>query len=214
MKKRIASYVFLVLLIGGGIFVELAQRSASATMNSWYGLAQERLTMGSLILRKSSFPVLSRTTQTRKRIWCLLPAGEDFVNPGKTKGSQSGFPENYWRRQEVWVYGLHPFLDGTNWNEAGNPELARKSFSPSSWGSKIWWIDDCYYLLGLLEMDSNELNSAESFFKKLLYRPKGGRSLSPSFLARMLSYKQRHYEHAADYFRLVWEKPDSVPEDI
>jgi TolA-binding protein len=69
-----------------------------------------------------------------------------------------------------------------------------------------------YYLLGLLEFGSNQLAASESTFKKVSQYSKNNELIRSSFFwLGILSYKQKQYETAADYFQNLWENHQSLP---
>jgi len=73
-------------------------------------------------------------------------------------------------------------------------------------------IDHSYYLLGLLELGSNQLTSAESAFKKVSQYSKNNELIRSSlFWLGLLSFRQRQYETAIGYFQNLWENPTSLP---
>jgi TolA-binding protein len=73
-------------------------------------------------------------------------------------------------------------------------------------------IDYSYYLLGLLELASNQLSSAESTFKKVPQYSKNNELVHSSFFwLGILSFKQKQFETAAQYFKNIRENPKSIP---
>ena len=73
-------------------------------------------------------------------------------------------------------------------------------------------IDYAYYLLGLLELGSNQLTAAESTFKKVSQGSKNNELIRSSlFWLGLLSFRQRQYETAAECFQALWENPKSIP---
>jgi TolA-binding protein len=73
-------------------------------------------------------------------------------------------------------------------------------------------IDYSYYLLGLLELASNQLSSAESTFKKVPQYSKNNELVHSSFFwLGILSFKQKQFETAAQYFKNIRENPKSTP---
>ena len=72
-------------------------------------------------------------------------------------------------------------------------------------------IDHSYYLLGLLELGSNQLTAAESTFKKVSQYSKNDELIRSSlFWLGLLSFRQKQYETAAGYFQTLWENPKST----
>jgi TolA-binding protein len=75
------------------------------------------------------------------------------------------------------------------------------------------WIDYSYYLLGLLDLGSNKLTPAETSFKKVsLLSRNGGLIRSSFFWLGVLSFRQKDFEAAVNYFRMVTEDPKAVPQ--
>ena len=73
-------------------------------------------------------------------------------------------------------------------------------------------IDYSYYLLGLIELGSNQLTASEFTFKKVSQNSKNNDLLRSSiFWLGVLSFKQRQYETAVGYFQNLWENPKSIP---
>jgi tetratricopeptide (TPR) repeat protein len=72
-------------------------------------------------------------------------------------------------------------------------------------------IDRSYYLLGLLELESNQLTEAESTLKKVSQSAKNNElTRSSLFWLGLVSFRQRQYETAAGYFQTLWENPKSL----
>ncbi len=72
-------------------------------------------------------------------------------------------------------------------------------------------IDRSYYLLGLLELESNQLTAAESTLKKVSQFGKNNELTRASlFWLGLASFRQRQYETAAGYFQTLWENPKSL----
>jgi tetratricopeptide (TPR) repeat protein len=73
-------------------------------------------------------------------------------------------------------------------------------------------IDRSYYLLGLLELESNQLTAAESTLKKVSQYSKNNELTRPSlFWLGLVSFRQKQYETAVGYFQTLWEAPQSLP---
>ena len=73
-------------------------------------------------------------------------------------------------------------------------------------------IDYSYYLLGLLELGSNQLAAAESTLKKVSQYSKNNELIRSSlFWLGILSFRQKRYETASGYFQTLWENPKSIP---
>jgi len=95
----------------------------------------------------------------------------------------------------------------------GNPEEAKKLLlSIIKRYPKFDQIDRCYYLLGLLELESNQLAPAESTFKKASqYSKNDDLTRSSLFWLGLVSFQQTQYETAARLFQTLWENPKSLP---
>jgi len=73
-------------------------------------------------------------------------------------------------------------------------------------------VDYSYYLLGLIELGSNQLTAAESTFKKVSQDSKYNDLFrSSNFWLGVLSFKQQQYETAVGYFQNLWENPKWIP---
>jgi TolA-binding protein len=67
--------------------------------------------------------------------------------------------------------------------------------------------------LGLLDVGTNRFTQAETSFKKISLLSKNNELIgSSSFWLGILSFKQKDYDAAANYFRRVWDDPRSVPQ--
>ncbi len=77
---------------------------------------------------------------------------------------------------------------------------------------KFEQIDYSYYLLGLLQLGSNQLADAESTLKKVSqYSKNDALTRSSHFWLGILSFRQKQYEMAVAYFQNLWENPKSLP---
>ena len=78
--------------------------------------------------------------------------------------------------------------------------------------TKFDQLDRSYYLLGLLELESNQLTAAESTLKKASQYSKDVELIRSSlFWLGLVSFKQKQYETAVGYFQTLWESPKSLP---
>jgi TolA-binding protein len=79
---------------------------------------------------------------------------------------------------------------------------------------KFEQIGYSYYLLGLLELVSNQWTEADSNFKKVSQCSKNSELIhSAHFWLAISSFRQKQYETAAAYFRTLWENPKSTPQE-
>src|SRR4030043_295690 len=77
---------------------------------------------------------------------------------------------------------------------------------------KFEQIDYAYYLLGLLELGSNQLSPTDSTFVKVSQTSKNNELIHSShFWLGILSFRDKQYEKAAAYFQALWENPKPVP---
>ncbi len=75
-------------------------------------------------------------------------------------------------------------------------------------------IDYSYYLLGLLELASDQFTAAESTLKKVSQYSKNEELIRCSlFWLGIVSFKQKRYETASGYFQTLWENPQSIPQE-
>jgi tetratricopeptide (TPR) repeat protein len=75
------------------------------------------------------------------------------------------------------------------------------------------WIDYTYYLLGLLDFESNRLSQAEVSFTKVPLSSKNHELVQVSlFWLGLLSFKQRDYERTIGYLKPLWEDPKLLPQ--
>jgi TolA-binding protein len=79
---------------------------------------------------------------------------------------------------------------------------------------KFEQIDYSYFLLGLLELGSNQWTAADSTFARVSQYSKNNELIrSAHFWLGILSFRQKQYETAAAYFGAIWENPKSIPQD-
>ncbi len=95
----------------------------------------------------------------------------------------------------------------------GNREEAAKHLqSIIKRDAKFDQIDRSYYLLGLIELESNQLAAAELTLKKVSQYSKDGELIRSSlFWLGLVSFRQRQYETAVGYFQTLWQNPKSLP---
>ncbi|MGO8988946.1 MAG: tetratricopeptide repeat protein [bacterium] len=95
----------------------------------------------------------------------------------------------------------------------GNPgEATKMLLSLIQKFPKFEQIDYSYYLLGLLQLGSNQLTAAESTLKKVSQCSNNNQLIRSSlFWLGILSFRQKQYETAAGYFQTLWENPESTP---
>jgi len=76
------------------------------------------------------------------------------------------------------------------------------------------WIGYCCYLLGHLELESNNLAYAESYFKRASLLPSNNElNRSSVFWLGILSYRQNNFEAAEAYLHTIWRDPKFVPNE-
>ena len=95
----------------------------------------------------------------------------------------------------------------------GNPgEATKMLLSLIQKFPKFEQIDYSYYLLGLLQLGSNQLTAAELTLKKVSQYSKNNQLIRSSlFWLGILSFRQKQYETASGYFQTLWENPESTP---
>jgi TolA-binding protein len=99
--------------------------------------------------------------------------------------------------------------------QLGNTEGARRLLvSLINRFPKFEWIGDACYMLGLLDLKENKLNSAETFLRKaaLLFKRKDF-AQSSLFWLGILSYQRGDFEPAIDYFDRIRRNAEGASEE-
>ncbi len=215
MKKKLVSYTFLSILIWGILFVpdihsanlsqeeQLIRVGIGAFSDGFYDIAEKQF----------SHFVKDHSNHLKLYDICYL-LGKTLLFKGKLREAKSVFLRivNGKRNFEYMDYTL--FWLAEIEMKFGNVEEARRLHrSIIKRFPKFEWIDYCYYLLGLLDLGSNKLTHSETSFKKVPQLSKNSELIRSSFFwLGILSFKQRDYQGAVNYFRMTWEDPQYVPQ--
>jgi TolA-binding protein len=212
--KKIAFYLFVSLLIWG---LFLAPKSHSRSLNEdqqlmWVGTGAFKDGFYDIAERQfadfvGNYPKHARVFD----IYYLL--GRTLVIKGKLKEARTVFSKiineakNFENMDDA-LLGMAELE-----MRLGNREEATKLLlSIIKRYPKFDQIDHSYYLLGLLELGSNQLASAESAFKQASQYSKNNELIQSSlFWLGLLSFRQSQYETAVGYFQNLWENPKSLP---
>jgi TolA-binding protein len=214
MKRKIAFCLFLSVVVWGFFLIP---ESHSKTLNEdeqliWVGTGAFKDGFYDIAERQftnfvSNYPKHARVFD----IYYLL--GRTLVIKGKLKEARTVFSKII--NEAKSFENMDDTLLGTAELEMrlGNrDEAAKLLLSIIKRYPKSDQIDHSYYLLGLLELGSNQLTVAESTFKKVSQYSKNNELIRSSlFWLGLLSFRQRQYETAAGYFQTLWENPKSLP---
>ena len=214
MKRKIAFCLFLSVVVWGFFLIpeshskslnedeQLIWVGTGAFKDGFYDIAERQFT--TFI---SNYPKHARVFD----IYYLL--GRTLVIKGKLKEARTVFSKII--NEAKSFENMDDTLLGTAELEMrlGNrDEAAKLLLSIIKRYPKSDQIDHSYYLLGLLELGSNQLTVAESTFKKVSQYSKNNELIRSSlFWLGLLSFRQRQYETAAGYFQTLWENPKSLP---
>ena len=214
MKRKVAFCLFVSLFVWG---LSLSPESHSRSLNEdeqliWVGIGAFKDGFYDIAERQFSTFVSNYPKHARVfDIYYLL--GRTFVIKGKLKEARAVFSKiineakNFENMDDA-LLGMAELE-----MRLGNREEATKLLvSVIKRYPKFDQIDHSYYLLGLLELGSNQLTSAESALKKVSQYSKNDQLIRSSlFWLGLLSFRQRQHETAAGYFQNLWENPKSLP---
>ena len=214
MKRKVAFCLFVSLFVWG---LSLSPESHSRSLNEdeqliWVGIGAFKDGFYDIAERQFSTFVSNYPKHARVfDIYYLL--GRTFVIKGKLKEARAVFSKiineakNFENMDDA-LLGMAELE-----MRLGNREEATKLLvSVIKRYPKFDQIDHSYYLLGLLELGSNQLTSAESALKKVSQYSKNDQLIRSSlFWLGLLSFRQKQHETAAGYFQNLWENPKSLP---
>jgi len=214
MKRKIAFCLFLSVVVWGFFLIP---ESHSKTLNEdeqliWVGTGAFKDGFYDIAERQfttfvSNYPKHARVFD----IYYLL--GRTLVIKGKLKEARTVFSKiineaKSFENMDDTLLGMAEL----EMRLGNRDEAAKLLLSIIKRYPKFDQIDHSYYLLGLLELGSNQLTVAESTFKKVSQYSKNNELIRSSlFWLGLLSFRQRHYETAAGYFQTLWENPKSLP---
>ena len=214
MKRKIAFCLFLSVVVWGFFLIpenhsktlnedeQLIWVGTGAFKDGFYDIAERQFTNF-----VSNYPKHARVFD----IYYLL--GRTLVIKGKLKEARTVFSKiineaKSFENMDDTLLGMAEL----EMRLGNRDEAAKLLLSIIKRYPKFDQIDHSYYLLGLLELGSNQLTVAESTFKKVSQYSKNNELIRSSlFWLGLLSFRQRQYETAAGYFQTLWENPKSLP---
>ena len=214
MKNRISFCFFLAIFIWGFFFVG---ESRSKSFNEdeqliWVGTGAFK--DGFYDIAEKQFATFISTYPKHAKVFDIYYLlGRTLVIKGKFKEAKTLFSKiinegkNFENMDDTLLGMAELEMRLGNREEAAKLLLSIIKTFP-----KFDQIDYSYYLLGLLELGSNQVTGAESTFKKVSQYSKNNELIRSSmFWLGLLSFRQRRYEAAAGYFQSLWEDPKSIP---
>ena len=215
MRNRISFCFFLGVIIGGFFFASV---SHSKSLNEdeqliWVGTGAFR--DGFYDIAEKQFAAFITNYPKHAKVFDIYYLlGRTLVIRGKFKEAKTAFSKiinegkNFENMDDALLGMAELEMRLDNREEAMKLLLSIIKKFP-----KFGQIDYCYYLLGLIELGSNQVTVAESTFKKISQSSQSNEQLlrSSLFWLGILSFRQRQYEAAAAYFQTLWENPRSLP---
>jgi TolA-binding protein len=215
MKKKIAFHFCFMFFICGIFTVQDVQSKNFSPEEQLVRVGIGAFNDGFYDIAENQFSLFIRDHSTHPKVYdiCYL-LGKTLLLKGKLKEAKSIFLRiaNENKNFESLDHSL--FWLAEIEIKLGNGEEARRVLSSVIRRfPRFEWIDYSYYLLGLLNLGSNRLTDAETSLKKVSLLTKNRELIgSSTFWLGILSFKQKDYEAAANYFHRVWEDPKSVPQ--
>ncbi len=215
MKKRIACYIIISVLIGDFFIVQSLYSKNISEEDQLILVGTGAFSDGFYDIAEKQFSQFIRDYPNHSKVYdvCYL-SGRTLLNMGKLKEAKKVFLKiiNESKNFEYMDYTLFGVAEIEM--KLGNGEeayrlllLIIKKFP------KFEWIDYSYYLLGLLDFGSNKLIPSESSFKKVSLLSKSNELIRSSwFWLGILYYKKNNFEVATGYFKTIWEEPKFVPQ--
>ncbi len=216
MGKRIIFFSVFTVLMGGILSVSEMYSKNITEEDQLILVAIGAYNDGFYDIAEKQFSQFVRDYPNHGRVYdvCYL-LGKTFLNNGKLKEARKVFLKIIHESKNFEQMDYTFFWAGVIEMKLGNGgEAQRLLLSTINKFPKFEWIDHTYFLLGLLDFGSNRPIQAESSFKKVSLLSKNNPLIRSSwFWLGILSYKQKNYEAAANYFKAVWEQPKSVPQE-
>jgi len=214
MKRKITFYLIFTFLILVFFFV---QEGHSKNMSEdeqliWVGIGAFK--DGFYDIAEKQFSIFIKFYPKHDKVFDIYYLlGRTLFIRGKLKEAKTAFSKiitegKYFENMDDALLGMAELE-----MRLGNREEASKHLlSVIKKFPKFDRIDYSYYLLGLLELGSNQLTAAELTFKKVSQYSKNNELIrSSSFWLGILYFRQKQYETAAGYFQTLWENPKSIP---
>ena len=216
MKKKVACYFIISILIGGIFSVQNLYSKNISEEDQLILVGIGAYNDGFYDIAEKQFSQFIRDYPNHGKVYdvCYL-LGKTLLNQKKVKEAKKIFLKIINESKNFEYMGYSFFWMAEIEMKLGNGEDAYKFLlSIIKKFPKFEWIDYSYYRLGLLDFKSNKLNLAESSFKKVSLLSKNNELIRSSwFWLGILYYKQNNYEVAAGYFKTIWEDPQSAPKE-
>ena len=212
--KKITLYIFLIIFFGG---VFSAQKAYSKSFSEdeqllWVGMGAFK--DGFYDIAEKQFSNFIKIYPKHDKVYDIhYLLGRILFIKGRFKEAKTVFSKimNEGKTFENLDYTLLNMAE-VEIKLGNREEASRLLLSIIKRFPKFEQIDYSYYLLGLLELGSNQLAAAESNLKKV---PQDSKNkdllLSSIFWLGVLSFKQKQYETAVSYFQTLWENQKSIP---
>jgi len=212
-KKRTFSFILMLPIIAGFLF-------AQGTLARTFTEDEQLIRVGTGAFRDGFYDIaekqFSNFVKTYPRhdkvfdIYYLL--GRTFLIKGRLKEAKAAFSKiihegrTFENMDSVLLAMAELEMTLGNQEEASKMLLSLIKRFP-----KFDQIDYSYYLLGLLQLGSNQFADAESTLKKVSQSSRNDILIRSSyFWLGVLSFRQKQYGAAAGYFQNLWENPKSV----
>ena len=214
MLKKIIFCSFVIFFTGGIFFVQ--------DLHSKYISKEEQLIVvgtgafkdGFYDIAEKQFDQFIKEYPNHSKVFDVYYlSGKNSLNIGKLRKAKMMFLKilngnrnfEYMDSTLFWLAKIEIRMDNRE-------EATQLLFSLIQKYPKFEWIDYSYYLMGLLDFESNKFDLAESSFKKVSLLSKNNELIRSSlFWLGILKYKQNYYEAAANYFKMLWEEQEFVP---
>jgi TolA-binding protein len=211
--KKIIFYIFFIVFLGGFIFVHEGISKSFSEDEQLLGVGIGAFKDGFYDIAEKQFSNFIKTYPNHDKVYDIYYLlGRILFAKGRFKEAKTVFLKimNESKNFENMDYTLLGIAEAEiklgNWEEASRLLLSIIKRFP-----KFDQIDYSYYLLGLLELGSNQLTAAESTFKKVPHHSKNNDLFfSSNFWLGVLSFKQKQYETATGYFQSLWENKKSI----
>jgi TolA-binding protein len=214
MTKKIPFYIFLLIFIYGSLPVQMSLSKAFSEDEQLIKVGTGAFKDGLYDIAERQFSNFTKRYPKHDKIFDIYYLlGRTLFIRGKFKEAKAAFSKimNESKNVDYMDYTLLGMAEAET--RLGNRDEASKLLlSFINKFPKSEQIDYSYYLFGLLELASNQLSSAESAFRKVPQYSKNNELVHSSFFwLGILSFKQKQFETAAQYFKNIHESPKSIP---
>jgi TolA-binding protein len=215
MRKKITLYLFFIFLIGGIFFVRDLNSKNISQEDQLILVGTGAYKDGFYDIAENQFYQFIKDYPNHGKVYDIYYLlGKTLLNRGKLREAKRVFLKimNESKNFEHLDYTLF-WMTEIEMKLGNREEATRLLLLMIKKFPKFEWIDYSYYLLGLLDFESYKLNLAESSLKKVSLLSKNDALIRSSwFWLGILYYKQDHYETSANYFKMLWEEPKTVPQ--